>query len=281
MLTMGATLNRLVLSSPQVECVCAFYRDAFGYQLSRLRDAHRCDTGESSIWFRSGPANQLLEAHWQFAAVADFRRFSQRLADGGVACDSGRDADGEWLSLTDPAGCGLRFHCQPSLPSAPSRGPIEQRTPRPARLQHYAVRCLQPEALARFYIEQLGFVASDWVHDAQGVVSAVFLRTDAEHHALAIFKAPEQRFDHFSCETRDWSSLRDWADHIAAVRHQIAWGIGRHGPGNDNFFMVYDPDGNLAEISCDLEVCPDDRAAGRWVHEPRTLNLWGAAIMRS
>jgi hypothetical protein len=45
--------------------------------------------------------------------------------------------------------------------------------------------------------------------------------------------------------------------------------------------MVRDPDGNLAEISCDLETCPENREAGRWRHEPRTLNLWGSAIMRS
>lgn len=281
MLTMGATLKRLVLSSPQVECVCAFYRDAFGYELSRVGDAHRCETAQSSIWFTSGPANQLHEAHWQFAAEADFRRFSQGLVDRGVAFDRGCDASGEALSLTDPMGCCLRFRWESSPTSTPSRGSSEKRTSRPARLQHYAVRSPQPEALAGFYIEQLGFVASDWVHDARGSAGAVFLRTDPEHHALAIFRAPEQRFDHFSCETRDWSSLRDWADHIGAVRHQIAWGIGRHGPGNDNFFMVSDPDGNLAEISCDLEVCAEDRVAGRWAHEPRTLNLWGAAIMRS
>ena len=50
---------------------------------------------------------------------------------------------------------------------------------------------------------------------------------------------------------------------------------------NDNFFMVRDPDGNLAEISCDLEVCAEDRPAGLWPHEARTLNLWGNAILRS
>ncbi|MDR7299464.1 hypothetical protein J2X16_004834 [Pelomonas aquatica] len=68
---------------------------------------------------------------------------------------------------------------------------------------------------------------------------------------------------------------------MSKARHELAWGIGRHGPGNDTFFMVRDPDGNLAEISCDLEKCPENREAGRWCHEPRTLNLWGSAIMRS
>jgi hypothetical protein len=45
--------------------------------------------------------------------------------------------------------------------------------------------------------------------------------------------------------------------------------------------MVRDPDGNLAEISSEIEVCTPDRPMGIWKHEERTLNLWGKAIMRS
>lgn len=135
--------------------------------------------------------------------------------------------------------------------------------------------------MADFYAHQLGFTVSDWVRDAAGDVSAVFLRTNAEHHALAIFRSPATRLDHFSCETGNWNGLRAWADQMASARVPMAWGVGRHGPGNDNFFMVKDPVGNLAEISCDLEVCAEDRPAGLWPHEARTLNLWGSAILRS
>ena len=53
------------------------------------------------------------------------------------------------------------------------------------------------------------------------------------------------------------------------------------GPGNDVFFMVRDPDGNLAEISAEIEVCAPERPEGIWPHEQRTLNLWGMALMRT
>ena len=75
--------------------------------------------------------------------------------------------------------------------------------------------------------------------------------------------------------------MRDWADHMAALKETIVWGVGRHGPGNDVFFMVRDPDGNLAEISAEIEVCDPARPDGLWPHEPRTLNLWGLAIARA
>lgn len=96
-----------------------------------------------------------------------------------------------------------------------------------------------------------------------------------------LFRAAEARFDHLSCETRDAAAVIAWSDRMASHGIPIHWGIGRHGPGNDVFFMAQDPDGNLVEISADLEVCDASRPAGTWRHEQRTLNLWGTAIMRS
>jgi catechol 2,3-dioxygenase len=110
---------------------------------------------------------------------------------------------------------------------------------------------------------------------------ACFLRTDVLHHALALFFAPAGCFDHQSFEAPDWDSMKVWGDHMAAIQVPIVWGIGRHGPGNDVFFMVRDPDGNLAEISSEIEHCTPGRPAGLWPHEERTLNLWGKAILRS
>jgi hypothetical protein len=45
--------------------------------------------------------------------------------------------------------------------------------------------------------------------------------------------------------------------------------------------MVKDPDGNLAEVSSDLETCAPGRPIGIWPHRPQTLNQWGVALMRS
>jgi catechol 2,3-dioxygenase len=132
-----------------------------------------------------------------------------------------------------------------------------------------------------FYRDELGFVLSDRVEDPQGLLRACFLRSDEEHHVLALFRSEETRFDHVSCETPDITRLIGWADRVAGRRVPIHWGIGRHGPGNDAFFMVKDPDDNLIEISAELERVDAARTAGTWPHEQRTLNLWGSAIMRS
>jgi catechol 2,3-dioxygenase-like lactoylglutathione lyase family enzyme len=176
-------------------------------------------------------------------------------------------------AVSDPDGNVVAFGLR-------SRSSNDSNEPLPARLQHLAFRTPDPDRMVAFY-ESLGFVVSDRVKDDEGVMRACFLRTDHEHHALALFRAADARFDHLSCETRDAGAVIAWADRMAGDGIPIHWGIGRHGPGNDVFFMVKDPDGNLVEISADIEVCEAARPAGTWRHEQRTLNLWGTAIMRS
>lgn len=271
----NATLTRLVLATPQPAHVAAFYANAFGYGVQAVGLDTRCESEECSLWLRSGTQNQLLQSHFLIPEAAALERFAKSVASAGTLVHRSEDGAAGEVWVVDPDGREVHFHgvTDTGRVAAPSAGP--------ARLQHYAVRSPRPQALADFYIGRLGFVASDWVRDAAGDLTAVFLRTDAEHHVLAIFRAPEARFDHFSCETVDWTALRDWADHVARQGVLLAWGVGRHGPGNDTFFMVRDPDGNMAEISAELEQCADDRPAGHWPHSPQTLNLWGQAIMRS
>jgi catechol 2,3-dioxygenase-like lactoylglutathione lyase family enzyme len=277
-MTIGASLKRLVISSPEVERITQFYADAFGYLPDTRRGEVRCEAAGRSLWIRPGPANQLLESHFMFSDPDALERYMTRLEKMAIPFVTSQSGDGSpSIQIRDPDARSVCFAANAEhLPvAAPAAGD------QPARLQHYALRTPAPQELLEFYVNSLGFVVSDLVRDKAGILTAAFLRSDAEHHAIAIFRAAERRLDHFSCETRDWLSLRDWADWMARHSVRLAWGIGRHGPGNDTFFMVLDPDGNLAEISSDLEQCAPERAVGSWDHCMETLNVWGLAIMRS
>ena len=58
---------------------------------------------------------------------------------------------------------------------------------------------------------------------------------------------------HHAYESEDWNLIRDWADHLVSLDVKIAWGPGRHGPGNNLFSMINDTDGNWVELSAELE----------------------------
>jgi catechol-2,3-dioxygenase len=62
-------------------------------------------------------------------------------------------------------------------------------------------------------------------------------------------------------------------------RIPIVWGPGRHGPGNNIFIFIEDPDGNWIEISAEMEVIYN-RPSKIWKSEDYTMNMWGKAIYR-
>jgi catechol 2,3-dioxygenase len=179
------------------------------------------------------------------------------------------------FAVTDPDGRRVVFGLEKD---------IETPGGLPGRLQHFVCATQRlPEMLA-FY-RGLGMAESDRVIEGetptQEALAAVFLRSDPEHHSFAAFRAPASRPDHHCYETSGWMDIRDWADRMGRLRIPLWWGPGRHGPGNNLFFMIEDPDGHKVEFSAELELMPREMPPRTWPHEQRTLNLWGSAWMRS
>ena len=272
----GAVIDHLHLSSPDPEALARFYAAHYGFVIAADGDAWILTAPRRRLAVSAGAANRLKYAAWRFPDRARLVAYRERV-EARVMVDLPPCAwfDAQAFAVADPDGNVTVFTAADA-----ADGEASEPVP-PAMNQHFALRTPDPARLLGFYRDQLHFTLSDRVEDSDGVLRACFLRTDALHHALALFGAPATRFDHQSFETPTWESLKDWADHMAAKRTPIHWGVGRHGPGNDVFFMILDPDGNLAEISSEIEVCARDRPVGVWAHEERTLNLWGRAIMRS
>lgn len=274
-LALQAALHTISLNSPDPLAMGRFYGRAYGMALEPVEGGYVCRGPGRRVQITTGPANQLGYAQFALHTPTAWQQLRQRVQALGTQavptnCPAEavavRDPDGNLIVFTAPDGAAER-EAHASLPAA--------------TLQHFALRTQQLPQMLAFYAEQLGFVLSDAVRDAEGQLRACFLRSDHLHHALALFFAPVSCFDHQSFEAPDWASMKAWGDHMASLREPIVWGIGRHGPGNDVFFMVRDPDGNLAEISAEIEHCEPGRPAGEWTHEERTLNLWGKAILRS
>ncbi|MDO9403202.1 MAG: VOC family protein [Polaromonas sp.] len=270
-----ASLKSIHLHSPDPAGAAHFYAQVFDMKsVNNDNQTWICHAPGRQLLFSSGPANQLNYAHFAFADPAVWQAFQFRTA----VASEGAPGNLEGLpakAFVDPDGNRIIFTGPADVKDKP-----EETVP-PAVLQHLALRSADVERLAHFYTDILGFVLSDSVRGPDDSLRACFLRSDNLHHALALFASSTSCFDHQSFEVPDWASMKIWGDRMAGFRVPIVWGIGRHGPGNDVFFMVRDPDGNLVEISAELEHCLAGRPAGSWPHEERTLNVWGKAIMRS
>jgi len=273
----GAELDHLQLCSPDPEAMARFYERAYAMKASSQGAVWFCKGPNRAIALVKGHAYKLDHAAFRFGDETAWTNLRESISDAErLPAPASPLIDVPAFAVRDPENNLLVFLLRPDPVDAAATAPVPA-----AHCQHFALRTPDPGRMLDFYTRTLGFVLSDQVRDAEGVLRACFLRTNSLHHALALFMAPESRFDHQSFEAPDWLALRQWADHMAGLKVPMVWGVGRHGPGNDVFFMVADPDGNLAEISAEIEVCAEDRPAGLWPHEQRTLNLWGSAIMRS
>lgn len=276
MSTINARLKRIHLQSPQPGKLADFYSRAYALDFTRHGASYLCQRDGRQVAFSDGTAGQLHYALFAFAAREDWQAFEQRTSKLPRA-DVSRfpELPTGTIGFQDPEGHLIAFCVDDSRTPPHEPGKLAGYT------QHFALRTTILPEMVRFYSEALGFELSDNVRDDTGDLRAVFLRTDPLHHALALFKAPVACFDHQAFESPSWEHLKQWADHLSAEKIEIAWGVGRHGPGNDTFFMIRDLDQNLVEISAELEVCNPTRPVGEWKHEERTLNLWGKAILRS
>ncbi len=275
-----ARLHHLRYDSSDPEAMVRFHGRAFALEARPVRskgagpDATLLSNGERRVLIGHGePGLPYYAFALENQAHLDrYRAHVQAKGLNTAPSPSPLFADGAF-ALHDPDGRRIVF----GLPDKPASAPDALG----GRLQHVVVATTQLERMADFYAGALGFLISDWVREEAGAATACFLRADQEHHSLAIFRAPEGGPEHHSFEVPSWNHIRDWADHMGDLGVRLWWGPGRHGVGNNLFFMVEDPDGNKAEISSELEIVPADVAPRQWPHGERALNLWGNAWMRS
>ena len=282
-----APLHHLALQSPDPGRLAEFLSSALGM---------RCERGPGGSAVLTGPARLVVvepgaagaAGHVAYA-VDDRGRLDalrDRLGRRGVETQPADspffEAGGFQLGFPGSDGAPLLFGVPVDSPASggPDRGGDPGAGGLPGRLQHVVFRTPNPEPLLAFLTDAVGFVLSDRVEDDERSLTAGFVRSDPEHHSFAAFRASRAAFDHFALETDGWNDLRDWGDHFAAQRIPIWWGPGRHGPGNNLFLMIRDPDGNRIEVSAEMEHMAFDAAHRVWPLEERTLNLWGNAWMR-
>lgn len=269
----GAYLHHLQIGSHDPARLAAFYADAMDMTAREVDGAWLCEGPLRRMLFSAGPDKSLQFAAFACRDAAGLASIRARAVEMGtdVLPSPSPLLTGEAFAVADPDGNVVAFGLAPQEAPRPGlRGP----------LQHLTLATLDPDAIERFYVDTLGFITSDYVRSDTGKVMVCWTRSNHEHHTLACFRHTRTGMDHHSYEAGDWSAIKEWCDRMGARRIPLMWGPGRHGPGNNLFVFVEDPDGNWIEISAELEVV-HDRPAKDWPHEEYTVNQWGRGLIRA
>ena len=271
----GAYLHHLCFESPNPEKLSDFYGKIMQMKPQSIgANAWLCSGKNRQILIKEGMKNRLEFAAFSCRDEGGLDLLKERVKEEEIEVISLQPDlfQNDAISIVDQDGHNISFGLSKPNMNAESvlNGP----------LQHLTFSTLNVEKFVDFYVGKLGFCISDRVLHSNGNLATCFVRSNHEHHTLACFKSDRIGVDHHSYEAGEWNAIRDWCDHFASMNIELMWGPGRHGPGNNLFVFVEDPDGNWIEISAELEVI-HDRPSKDWPHEERTLNLWGKAILRS
>jgi catechol-2,3-dioxygenase len=271
----GAYLHHIELLSADPARLASYYDRALQMKAEKLAaDRFICGGADRALLVARGADKQLGFAAFACRDAEALAALRQHVESQKAKIEASPSPlfDERAFAVRDPAGNILVFGLAKTPAGARSNdinGP----------LQHITFGATDLVPMEKFYVETLGFALTDRVRDEQGRMTTCFVRSTHEHHSVGMFLKPEAGLDHHSYEAGEWITIRDWADHLGRLHIPIVWGPGRHGPGNNLFIFIKDPDGNMIEISAEIEYVRD-RPAQEWKHEPYTLNMWGPAIMR-
>ncbi len=198
----------------------------------------------------------------------------------GALVDAGAQAVGEIAAIDDVGGgnglavrdsVGRRFRVVQGDVRVP---PLASATSRPGRLAHVNINTSDIERDIRFFERGLGFRLTD------RSAAMAFVRTNDDHHAVVLAKAPVDTLNHIAFNHDAWEDVMKASGRMCDAGYPIGWGPGRHGPGDNVFVYFVDPFGFVIEHTAEVLVVDDTYRPGGpadWVWPDGRTDQWGIA----
>ncbi|MBR0833711.1 VOC family protein [Bradyrhizobium manausense] len=144
----------------------------------------------------------------------------------------------------------------------------------PERLAHVNLNSTDVDRSAGFYERVLGFQLTDRSK------AMAFVRCNSDHHAVVIADAKVNGLNHVAFLMPNLEAVMRGSGRMIDSGFPIAWGVGRHGPGDNVFSYFIDPVGTVIEYTAEVLQVDDSyvvRGPDHWVWPPGRTDQWGIA----
>lgn len=271
-------LRSVALNVPDLAAAERFYTDVWRLDVAaRARDA---------LYLRGSGADHHLLALHQAGGTPQVRQVTLRArsaaamdaiasatsAAGGVveraACAATDPAGGQSLLIRDADGRRYEVVHGDARRAADEPVPGDQ----PLRLAHAVLNARDIATAQRFLEQALGFVLADRTR------IMAFMNCDTDHHSLALGDSDNDALNHVAFLMPSVDAVMRGGGRMKDAGHAIAWGPGRHGPGNNAFNYFIDPFGIVIEYTAEVEQIGGDYRAGGpadWTWPPGRVDQWG------
>jgi len=208
--------------------------------------------GQLAIELRQAPERCCGKLTFEVAPDADLAELKKQLASHGVSADLQSDSSPgvpRVLSFKDPKGTVIELFNEWSYVG--NNQPVTGIGP--LKLGHVAFVVHEPKTMAKFYADVLGFRVSDWIGDF-----FVFMRCNADHHAVNFITGRNIAMHHIAFELRDTAHLHSACDLFGDRKIPIIWGPVRLGPGHNVATFHRNHDDWVVEFYAELDQMKDE-----------------------
>jgi len=211
-----------------------FYRQVWGLEpISSQGDTvHLRGTSceHHAVTLRERPIAALLAVNFEARDRATVDALYARAKAMGANIESaptqlgGESGGGYGFRLRTPEGHPLSI----SSDVARHADPVSDTT-RPTKLSHVVLNSADVPTQTAFFLDVLGF---KW---ADSTKMMDFIRCCSDHHSIAFARGSGPSLNHMAYEMPNIDGLMRGAGRLKKNGFEIAWGVGRHGPGNNVF----------------------------------------------
>jgi catechol 2,3-dioxygenase len=275
-------LRSVAIATPDIALSERFFTQIWGLSVAARQDdvVYLRATGADHhvLALRPGAGPDILSVTFRVDESASLAALAVRAVDHGARLlapphPNPEPDGGTIVALAEPQGGVYRF-VQADRPHADSAGTRD----RPSRLAHVNLKSVDVDAQAAFYANALGFALTD-----RSKLMA-FLRCNNDHHAVVLAEAQASGLNHIAFLLPDWESVMRASGRLIDAGFPIAWGVGRHGPGDNVFAYFIDPVGFVVEFTAEVLQVDDTyrlRGPSEWVWPPGRTDHWGIAPPKS
>lgn len=143
---------------------------------------------------------------------------------------------------------------------------------RPVRLAHVVLNSHDVAATQRFFEQALGFTLADRTR------IMAFMNCATDHHSVALGDADNDALNHIAFVMPDLESVMRGGGRMRDAGHEIEWGPGRHGPGDNAFNYFIGPFGEVIEYTAEVEQIDETYEVGGpddWKWPAGRVDQWG------
>lgn len=273
-----AALRSVELDVPDLRAACAFLTGPWGLELREEAPGRAWLAGTGTdhhcVALRQGPAAAIRSMTFRARSGDQLRPILADAVAAGATDARGPGpsddpAGGIAIAFRDPQGRGVRVvHGDRTFAGAPLASDL------PVGITHVNANTADIDAAVAFYTRVLGFSLTD-----RSKMMA-FIRCNRDHHSIVLADTDVNTLNHIAFLVPDWESVMRASGRLIDAGYPIAWGVGRHGPGDNVFAYFQTPMGFVMEVTAEILQVDDSYRVGGpgdWVWPPGRIDQWGIA----